>query len=170
MKPSLKKIGLLAGAGILIGSLSGCLTTNDGANEPANVASSGASAAGEPETVTSMNAMAGSWRLSALSILGTAVPIPDGADITFQVDEDGSFSGKAAVNRYFGDLELQPDGTLNFPEAMGVTKMMGAPDMMKIETQYLNSLSSITTASREGDSLVLSGGSIQMRFGPAGSA
>lgn len=53
--------------------------------------------------------------------------------------ENGQYSGKAGCNNYFGGVEKVNDDVLKFSPG-GMTEMMCAQDIMKIEALYMNTL------------------------------
>lgn len=79
---------------------------------------------------------------------------PDNAEITIAF-ADARYSGKAAVNNYFGSFEK--DGNkIKFGPA-GSTMMAGPENLMKIERQYLQNLAKINAYSLNGKTLTLTG-------------
>ncbi len=80
---------------------------------------------------------------------------PEGMEISLSFDaQEPKFYGQA-VNRYFGNYELN-DHTIKF-SAIGSTMMAAPEPMMKAETDYFKNLGNIETISFENENLILSG-------------
>lgn len=75
--------------------------------------------------------------------------------------EAPKFYGQA-VNRYFGNYELNGD-KIKF-SAIGSTMMAAPEPMMKAETEYFKNLGNIETVSFEDGNLVLKGGDTTLKF------
>jgi heat shock protein HslJ len=66
--------------------------------------------------------------------------VPDGIEITLQVDGD-RIAGKSACNRYSGTLqEGEAPGDVTLSGTMAVTRMMCPPPLMELEQRYLQAL------------------------------
>lgn len=79
---------------------------------------------------------------------------PANAEVTIAFDaKDKRFSGKSAVNRYFGTYTVEGE-TLTFGPA-GATMMMGPQELMSVEQDYLKSLGEIKSFTLEGTKLTL---------------
>lgn len=77
-------------------------------------------------------------------ILFSTQSVPDAPqfDVTLRFDE-GKVSGKAPVNRYFGDAAVS-DTALTFGP-LATTQMAGPPEAMTAETGYLKALAQVTS-------------------------
>lgn len=86
---------------------------------------------------------------------------PDNADITIGFDGSNYF-GKSAINRYSGTFKK--DGTkIKFDMARS-TLMAGPENLMKIEQQYLQNLSKVTSFSLTKNQLTLKGDNVNLSF------
>lgn len=79
---------------------------------------------------------------------------PENAEITITLDEN-KFSGRAAVNRYFGSFTTEGNA-IKFSPA-GSTMMAGPENLMKIEQQFLQDLDRINHYQLKNGMLILSG-------------
>lgn len=70
--------------------------------------------------------------------------------------EDGRASGKAPVNRYFGQVQAGADGTMTFGPVAS-TEMAGPPPAMRAETAYFAALPQVTGWEVADDLLTLKG-------------
>jgi len=82
-----------------------------------------------------------------IDLCGT--PMPDDANISLAVLEDGRISGNAAVNRYSGPLILD-EGVFHFGPFM-TTRMAGPPEAMDRESAFLQALSAATSIRMSDD-------------------
>ena len=55
-------------------------------------------------------------------------------------DKDGNVSGSGSVNRFFGSMQIDDKGNVQWQKALGSTRMAGPPELMKQETVFLNLL------------------------------
>ena len=106
-------------------------------------------------------ALDGEWQLQAGTNQGAAIPIPAGSRITLTID-GGDVGGISACNHYGGTLEI--NGTTIKISALSMTEMACQEDVMAAEAAYLAALPRVTTAARQGDSLVLSGPQVELHF------
>jgi heat shock protein HslJ len=94
-----------------------------------------------------------SWQLTSLVVAGDQVVIPEQANVTLNID-NSSFSGVAACNNYFGSFNYEEDKIVVSP--IGSTQMFcQPPELMDLETQYLQALQSVTTASMQNDNTLV---------------
>ena len=97
---------------------------------------SGGGASGTAMTLTPV----GEWELVAVE--GEAFGLPDGARLpTLTVDDDGSVSGIAGINRFAGSVDVDAwddNGWSMGPAAM--TRMGGVPEAMAFEQRYMDLL------------------------------
>ena len=106
-------------------------------------------------------ALDGEWQLQAGTNQGAAIPIPAGSRITLTIN-GGDVGGISACNHYGGTLEI--NGTTIKISALSMTEMACQDEIMAAEAAYLAALPRVTTAARQGDSLVLSGPQVELRF------
>lgn len=136
----------------------GTATSDDGA------ASTGGDAQVDDDAAPSLPATFGDgeWVLVDGKVSDMPLRLLDSHQVTI-VHADGEISGTAACNGYFGALT---DGELLF-DGFGVTEMACDPQAaMDLESTYLQALSTIDTAGRDGDDLVLRGDGVELRFQP----
>jgi glyoxylase-like metal-dependent hydrolase (beta-lactamase superfamily II) len=65
-------------------------------------------------------------------------------------DKDGKVTGFGSVNRFFGSMQIDDKGNIEWQKAFGSTKMAGPPEFMKQETVFLNVLPKTELLSFEG--------------------
>lgn len=130
----MKKILLISVAFATIFAFS-CKTTNE---------TSKTSTTTEKENVTKETSMniEGEWKLSKFIVNGTEKEIFD-ATLVVQKNEDGSylFAGNSGVNQYSGNVTIDKFGNLVAPNSYASTKMMGEPEKMEFEDEFLRVLS-----------------------------
>ena len=79
---------------------------------------------------------------------------PNNAEITLGFDgKENRYSGKSAVNNYFGAYTLEGEN-LSFGPA-GATMMAGPEPLMKAEQEYLQFLADVKSYKLEGKKLIL---------------
>ncbi len=104
----------------------------------------------------------GRWQLQAGSNQGQPVPIVAGSKITLDI-EGSRVGGTAACNSYGGNLQI--DSSSIVISELFQTEMACVDDrLMASEAAYLAALPRVTTAARDGGSLVLSGPQVELRF------
>lgn len=104
----------------------------------------------------------GEWQLQSGTNQGAAIPIVAGHAVTLRIDGT-SVDGTAACNHYGGKLEI--NGTTIKLSELGQTEMACADDgVMASEAAYVAALPRVTGAERDGDSLVLTGPNVELRF------
>lgn len=74
------------------------------------------------------------------------------AEITLSFD-GSDFNGLAAINRYFGTFEKH-DRKIKF-NVVGTTMMMGPQNLMKVEQDYIKTLSEVDSLIQKNDTLIL---------------
>ena len=62
----------------------------------------------------------------------------------------GKVSGYASINRYFGTIEFDSHGKLQWSKAFGSTRMAGPEELMNQERAFLTALPSTEQLSMEG--------------------
>ena len=103
----------------------------------------------------------GQWQLEAGTNQGQPVPIVAGSRITLNVDGT-QVGGGAACNTYGGSIKLA--GSSVAISALSMTEMACQEDLMASEAAYLAALPRVTTAARNGNSLVLTGPQVELRY------
>ena len=106
--------------------------------------------------------LGGEWQLQAGTNQGQAIPIVAGSRITLKIDGN-EVGGTAACNQYGGQIHVSGT-TISITELIQ-TEMACLDDrLMASESVYLGSLARVTAAGRNGDSLVLTGPGVELRF------
>jgi heat shock protein HslJ len=103
----------------------------------------------------------GEWQLQAGTDQGHPIPIAPGSTITLTIDGT-RVGGSSACNIYGGTIELS--GASVSISALSMTEMACQEDRMASEAAYLAALPRVRTASRSGDSLVLSGPNVELSY------
>ncbi|MDH3704894.1 MAG: META domain-containing protein [Acidimicrobiia bacterium] len=104
---------------------------------------------------------AGTWQLTAATVDGNTVGLLDTHPVTLTV-ADGEVSGTAACNGYSGTIAT--DGDMVF-EGFAVTEMAcDPPAAMELESTYLTALGQVDAATVDGDTLVLTGATVELSF------
>ncbi|NQV32569.1 MAG: META domain-containing protein [Phycisphaeraceae bacterium] len=115
-----------------IACLSGC---RSGQTEPAETPIS-------PISITSRNLdriIGMQWTLEAMLINGNEYPLPEKRPF-IKFENDRKITGLAAVNRFFGAIQINEDGAVKWPAPMGLTRMAGPLERMNLETTFLSAL------------------------------
>ncbi|MGH9784304.1 MAG: META domain-containing protein, partial [Terriglobia bacterium] len=80
-------------------------------------------------------------RLVRMMVEGESVPLPDKPAITLALLAPNVVGGHAGVNRYFGGYQLAAGGRLYWSKpGFAMTLMAGPPELMALETAFLNAL------------------------------
>ena len=96
-----------------------------------------------------------SWMLTGIAGPDAAMTTP--LAIPTLAFEDGSASGNASCNQYFGPYEI--DGSsITFGQLASTQMFCGEPGVMDQEAAYLAALAAVDTWSMDGDTLTLSSG------------
>lgn len=103
----------------------------------------------------------GTWQLLSGTDGGKAIPIVTPGSITMSIDGK-RIGGRSACNIYGGTIAI--DGDRVTISALSMTEMACAEDLMASEAAYLAALPKANRATRSGDSLVLSGQGVELRF------
>ncbi len=83
-------------------------------------------------------------------------PVPEGTEVTLAF-ADGRIAGKSACNRYSADIQ-EGENAGNIKIGQSMSTMMACPDeLMKVEREYLDALSRVTSFSFHAGSLALNG-------------
>ena len=104
----------------------------------------------------------GEWQLEGGTLDGAAFPLVEGWRVTFQLDEDGRFGGRAACNGYGGTYELD-DSAISFSE-WSITEMGCEPAVMASEQAFITVMQRTPELDRVGDELRMSGDGIDLSF------
>jgi heat shock protein HslJ len=104
----------------------------------------------------------GSWELEQGTVRGEAIPILDTHRITLVV-EAPTASGIAACNHYGGSITVAGD-EVGFSAVSQTEMACDPPESMEAEQRYLTGLAEVHTGVREGDTLVLTGVGVELRF------
>ncbi|MEX0626195.1 MAG: META domain-containing protein [Chloroflexota bacterium] len=103
----------------------------------------------------------GEWQLQAGTNQGQPIPIVAGSRLTLNVDGT-QVGGSAACNSYGGTIQI--NGGSIVISALSMTEMACQENLMASEAAYLAALPRVTDAARDGNSLVLSGPQVEVRF------
>jgi heat shock protein HslJ len=117
---------------------------------------------GSGSTGTDPEALIGhGWILDQASMAALIEDVPSGATVTLTF-EDGQASGRAACNSYGGAYDAGDDGSLSF-EGFAVTEMACEPELMSLESAYLEALGTLT-GFRVDRQLTLHGDGMDLTF------
>jgi len=87
--------------------------------------------------------------------------LPDDAPVTLNV-EGSQVSGRSGCNQYFGEFTLV-DGRVTLG-GLGGTEMACEEPIMALEAAYLGGLAKVGAARMDGETLVLTGPAVELRF------
>jgi heat shock protein HslJ len=109
------------------------------------------------------------WRLTEMTLDEKAIHLVSDSQTTFACDAGGRVSGNAAINRYSGNLKLQPDGDIIWSKAFIMTRMAGPPELMQQEADFTQALMKTSRMYLNGPGLTLRSqdGSTILAFEPA---
>lgn len=122
---------------------------------------SGATAA--PTGGAAMVDASGDWVLESGVLDGVPIPLVAGSPVTMTV-EGTQVGGTSACNGYGTSVGLI-DGRLQFDE-WSSTAMLCEDEVMASETAFVAAMTRVTAAARDGDTLVLTGDDVELRFIP----
>ena len=57
-----------------------------------------------------------------------------------KLENDGKVSGFASINRFFGSMLIDNQGSVKWTAPFGSTRMAGPPELMEQENSFLNAL------------------------------
>jgi heat shock protein HslJ len=107
-------------------------------------------------------ALDGEWLLQSGTSKGGQIPIVSGSQITLKID-GATAGGASGCNSYGGKIEIT--GTTIKIGALIQTEMACLDNQrMVAEAAYLSALHDVTTGSRDGDTLILSGPQVDLHF------
>lgn len=84
-----------------------------------------------------------------------------GSSVTLNIS-DGEVGGRSACNLYSGTIE-RTDDTVRISN-LGGTDMACEPPVMTLESAYLSALQAVDRIARDGESLLLTGPDVRLRF------
>lgn len=88
------------------------------------------------------------WQLEKVTKDGINIPLLDERPFIL-FEKDGRFSGFTTINRFFGSIELDPQGNPEFAQ-VGATKMAGSEQEMRQEFMFLDLFNRIERLRMEG--------------------
>lgn len=103
----------------------------------------------------------GEWQLQAGTNQGQPIPIVAGSRLTLNIDGT-QVGGSAACNTYGGTIQSNGDSIVI--SALSMTEMACQENLMASEAAYLAALPRVTAAARDGNSLILSGPQVELRY------
>lgn len=158
-RPSVRLLSILAitilAAACSAGAASPAPSASPGAPSASATAGSTPGGSGQVDAT-------GDWRLTKGTNAGAAIPIAPDADITLTV-EGSTVSGRSACNQYGGQVVVK-DGVVQFGDLFS-TEMACAEPIMASEAAYHAALAGVRAASRDGDTLTLTGPGVELVFG-----
>lgn len=107
-----------------------------------------------PITSDNFKTVAGmQWILQQMTVDGKAIElVGEKPFIQFDADEN-KVTGFASVNRFFGSVEINGEGHVQWPGPFGSTRMAGRPQQMKQEDAFLKALPRTNRLSKAGINL-----------------
>ncbi len=103
----------------------------------------------------------GDWVLVSATVDGETLALNDRYRVTMTID-GSEINGRAACNGYGGSVSIQ-DGTFFLGEVF-LTAMGCEPEVMVIESMFMQGLSNVTSATRSGDTALLTGDGVDYKF------
>lgn len=103
----------------------------------------------------------GDWRLVSGTNAGAPIPLVPGSDITMTVD-GSQISGRSACNQYGGDI-IVANGQVQFGPLF-MTEMACEEPVMASEAAYHAALAGVRAATRDGDTLTLTGDGVELIY------
>jgi heat shock protein HslJ len=107
----------------------------------------------------------GNWELLNGSVDGEAIPLLDTSPVTLNVTDD-EIGGTSACNSYGARMVL--DGAEISLSDLVSTLMMCTPEVMAVEIPYTAALAQVNAVTFDGDTLVMTGPGVELRFARAG--
>jgi heat shock protein HslJ len=80
------------------------------------------------------------WQLTKMTLNNKSIDLVENSKTTLTCDANGRVSGIATINRYSGNLKLQPDGVIVWSKAFIMTRMAGPPALMQQEADFTQAL------------------------------
>lgn len=107
------------------------------------------------------------WYLEEMTVDGQTVPVIDGTTVT-AIFEDGTVSGIATCNNYFGTYETTRGNISIGPLGTTLMACIGVPGSDVQEATYLQLLQSAEKYDVDGETLTIkSGGGVVLRYAEA---
>lgn len=103
----------------------------------------------------------GDWVLVSATVDGETLALNDRYRVTMTID-GSEINGRAACNGYGGSVSIE-DGTFFLGEVF-LTAMGCEPEVMEIESIFIQGLSNVTNATRSGDTALLTGDGVDYMF------
>lgn len=119
------------------------------------------SGGGTADTVVDLT---GSWTLTSGTTPDGEIALVADAPVTMDVTASTDVAGSSACNRYTGQVTV--DGSSVSFGPLASTRMACPADIMAVEDAYLAALGAVDSATRDGDTLVLSGSGVELTFAP----
>lgn len=79
------------------------------------------------------------WILQKMTIDGKEYKL-SGKKPFIKFENNGKVSGFASINRFFGSMEIDDQGSVKWTAPFGSTRMAGPPELMEQEKSFLNAL------------------------------
>jgi heat shock protein HslJ len=118
--------------------------------------STGSMADGELITLQTLKDISAiEWNLTRMTKDNEKFALVQDSKTTFACDENGKVTGKATLNRYSGNLEIQDDGAIVWSKAFIMTRMAGPPELMQQETDFTQALMQTSRIYLKDSKLVL---------------
>ena len=95
------------------------------------------------------------WNLTQMKKDSDTISLVENSKTTFACDEKGNVTGKATINRYSGNLQLQDDGEIIWYKAFIMTRMAGPPELMQQEADFTQALMKTSRMYLKDSGLVL---------------
>ena len=132
-------------AGILILSLTGCASSNDGLPVTGD---------GEtPETQTDL--VNTYWRLVSYGETGSETQVAEGTDVTLQFEDDGQAGGSGGCNTFGAQYEIKAGGGISITDVVSTLMACTNENLMDQESQYFDALQSANSYEVLGEDLTI---------------
>ena len=95
------------------------------------------------------------WQLTKMTLDNQSIDLVENSKTTLTCDNAGRVSGIATINRYAGNLKLQPDGEIVWSKALIMTRMAGPPALMQQEANFTQALMKTSRIYLNGSKLIL---------------
>ncbi len=102
------------------------------------------------------------WTLQSGTVDGADIPIVADHPITLTFEADNAIAGSAACNSYFGGYTLE-GSDISFTD-MGSTMMACEPEVMDLESMYLDAMAKVDSFTATDDTLTLTGEGVELVF------
>ena len=96
------------------------------------------------------------WILQKMVQANKKIVLIKDSTVTFSYRGERKVAGKASINQYFGNFEMNDKGDISWEKTkFGMTMMAGPPDLMSQETGYIKTLSATDRMYHLNSTLVL---------------